>query len=86
MKRQDVKQANKNKQDSISMCIKRLRGRKSLVFYMRKKHKKHEKHKNVKQATFTQMFFIRVKRIKSIDKKDSISVRIKRLRGRKSLV
>ena len=53
IKRQDVKQANKNKQDSISMCIKRLRGRKSLVFYMRKKHKKHKKHKNVKQATFT---------------------------------
>ena len=44
IKRQDVKQANKSQQDSISVRIKRLRERKSLVFYTRKKHRQKRDH------------------------------------------
>ena len=44
IKRQDVKQASKSKQDSISVRIKRLRERKSLVFYTRKKHRQKRDH------------------------------------------
>ena len=66
-----------NKQTKIkitAMRIKCLRRRKLFTLFIQgnfispeknKEHKKHKKHKNVKQATLTQTFFIRVKSIKS---------------------